>query len=129
MNIIQEENFEITTNADDKLYALFEYTLSRERRRNSEKDVNQLERNSFMLLNSSLSWIGTAASPLCSFYSSYLQQKCPNIKVKHISEQSSILRKLKRIGTSIKYVRPTLNLEHKLKVLAFADAPRSDKNG
>lgn len=87
INVTQNENFKITTNADDKLNSLYEFNLSRERRRDCEQDVNQLERRAFMSLNSSLSWIGSAASPMCSFYSSYLQQKCPNIKVKHIIEQ------------------------------------------
>lgn len=53
--------------------------------------IHSIENGAFVSINSSLGWIGIVMSPLCSFYSSYIQQKSPDIKVSHIIEQTNIL--------------------------------------
>ena len=97
INTVQEDDMTTHTDADDKLNALTEYAISRSRRKHFDQPMNPLEKWLFASTNSSLGWIGTAASPLCSFYASYLQQKSPNTLVRHIAEQQSIVRKLKKI--------------------------------
>lgn len=93
INVVQQENMTVETNSDDKIDSLFEYSISRYRQKQSECPANEIEKRSFMSLNSSLGWIGSAASPMCSYYSSYLQHRAPNVLVKHIVEQNNILRK------------------------------------
>lgn len=88
-----------------------------------------MEKSVFASANSSLGWIGTAASTFCSFYASYLQQKAPDLKVCNLIEQVNVLRKLKRLGTTIAYPRPTDQDMHKLSVLVFTDASRTDDVG
>ena len=129
INTVQSEDFTVATDADEKLEAVAEYPLTRQRRKECDDDVNVIEKGAFASVNSSLGWIGTAVSPLCSFYASYLQQKAPDIKVAHIIEQTNILRKLKKLGTVISYPRPTDNQQYGLSILVFSDASRIDENG
>ena len=128
INTTQDEDYTIATD-NDKLQAVMECPISRQRRKEPELEVNAIEKGTFASINSSLGWIGIAASPLCLFYSSYLQQKAPDIKVSHLVEQANIIRKLKKMGTTIKYPRPTDKKEYHLSILIFSDASRSDENG
>ena len=128
-NVIQLDDFTIEINAEDKMSSISQYEFSRQRRKQIEEPINYLEKNAFMSFNSTLGWIGSTVSPLCSFYSSYLQQKLPGTKVKHIIEQNSIIKKLQKQGTGIVYPRPPLNKEFQLSVVVFADASKSNENG
>ena len=94
INTRQDEDMTVATDADDNINALTEYALSRHRCKQCDQPINELERSFFASTNSSLGWISTAASPFCSFYSSYLQQKTPNTKVSHFVEQQNVLRKV-----------------------------------
>ncbi len=129
INISQNEDRSIDADADDKTKDLFEYSISKLRRKQYEEPMNAIEKSAFMSMNSSLGWIGSSASPLFSFYSSYLQQKNGDLKVKHIIEQNNIIKKLRKYGSTISCPRPPLKKEFKLKVLVFTDASRSDENG
>lgn len=64
INVVQHENMEIETNADDKIESLFEYVVFRHRRKQYDSLVNDVEKQSFMSMNSSHGWIDSAASPL-----------------------------------------------------------------
>lgn len=128
-NVIQNEDLSVIKNADVKLEGIFEYSVSRLRRKSQDSSLNMIEKRAYMSTNSSLGWIGTAASPICPFYTSHLQQKAPEIKVKHLIEQNNILKKLKKYGTTIAYPRPPLNVELPLSIVVFDDASRSDENG
>lgn len=75
IHYIQEEHMTMETNADDKLDDSAEYSLQRHRQKQFDTDVNQMDCSSYASTNSSIGWIKTAASPICSFYASYLQQK------------------------------------------------------
>lgn len=79
--------------------------------------------------NSSLALIGSAGSPLCSFYVSYLQQKAPEIRVCNLVEQRNIVKKLQKLGAFIGYPRPVDKRNYELTLLAFADALRTDAYG
>lgn len=129
INTVQHEDFTVATDADDKLESVSEYPITRQRRKDSDDDINAIEKSAFASVNSSLGWIGTAVSPLCAFYSSYLQQKAPEVKVSHLIEQSNILRKLKKLGTTISYPRPIDTQAYDLSVLVFSDASWTDENG
>lgn len=129
INTEQHEDLTVSTDADDKLKSLVELDISRSRRKEYDAGINEIERAAYASANSSLGWIGTAASPFCSFYSSYLQQKAPNTKVSHLVEQQVIIKKLKKLGTAISYPRPSDKCEQELTVLVFSDASRTDDRG
>lgn len=103
INTIQDDFFKIPTDTNNKIESL-----------------NEIE-NYFLdqLTNSSLGWIGTSASPFCSFYASYLQHKAPNTKISNLVDQQNIVRKLKRIGTKINYPRPKDNKFCDLRILTL----------
>lgn len=129
INIEQDEDNTITTDAEDKLNDLTEYCLSRTRRKQFGSSLNQIEKNHFASINSSLGWIGTAASPFCSFYASFLQQKTPDTNVSHLVDQINIVKKLQKLGTNICYPRPNDKKKYNLTVLAFADASKPNEYG
>lgn len=122
INSVQNSNYTIETDADDKLYAVTEYLFFRQRCKQFNQSLNQIERSEFSSANSTLGWIGTAASPFCSFYSSYLQLKAADQRVSHLVEQSNIVRKVKQLGTTIAYPRPLDKSHYELSVLVFSDA-------
>lgn len=126
INTIQNEYFTVDTDADDKLEAVTEYPITRPRRKQSDQELNKLEKSVFASVNSSIGWIGTASSPLCSFYSIYLQQKAPDVTAAHMCEQISIVRKLKKLGTTISYPRPTDKSRYEISILVFSDASLVD---
>ena len=106
-----------------------EYLFSRQRREQFEQPLNEVEKSVFGSTNSSLGYIGTATSPICSFYASYIQQKAPELKTCHLVEHVNIVRKLKKLGTTIAYTRPSDKCQYELSVLLFADASRIDDCG
>ena len=129
ISTIQNEDSTVATDADDKLEAFSKYIFTGQRRRECDDELNAIEKTAFASVNSSLGWIGMAASPLCSFYESYSQQKAPQIKISHLIEQINILRKLKKLNTKMSYPRPTDDQNYDLNVLVFSDASRTDENG
>lgn len=74
-NTSQDADMTVSTNADDKLNALTEHKMSRTRRKEIEKDVHAIEKAFYASTNSLLGWIGTEASPLGSFYATYLKTR------------------------------------------------------
>lgn len=116
---------ETEIHGDDKLSKLIDPTLSRLRRKEVKDPLNEMELAQFRSLNSQLSWLGTAASPLCAFTSSHLQQRMPNATVADAVAQQQMLRSLKRFGTSIRYVPPPPG-EHSISIICFADANKRD---
>lgn len=129
INNEQGDDSTIRTDADDKLNGLSEYYISRARRKQFKDALNPIERNHFASINSSLGWIGTAASPFCSFYALFLQQKNPETNVSHLVDQINIVKKLQKIGTQIHYPRPSDKNEYNLTVLPFADASKPNEYG
>lgn len=122
LSVIQEDDYTCSIHCDDKLNALESYPLTRIRRRHGEEKLNNIELSAFKSLNSSISWIGTTASPLCAFYSSYLQQRLPNCTLHDLISQSNALSLLKRNGTLTNYPRPKSGTTCSISLVAFADA-------
>ena len=106
LQIIQDTDFTIRIHGDSKLESLNCFPIDRRRRKQVLEKLNAVELKSFRSVNSSVGWLGTNASMLCSFYSSWLQQRAPNPKVQDLVDQINILKVLKRHGTSITYWRP-----------------------
>lgn len=106
INVIQEEDKTIQTNAEDKFNSLTEHYPSCPWRRQTNDIINDMERSHLASTNNYLDWIGMAASPLCSFHDSYLQQRAPDTKVTLIIDQINTVRKLRCAGTTIAYLRP-----------------------
>lgn len=113
INTFQMEYLTICTNADDKLDSLNEYCLTRISRKQNDAPVNDLQKSVFASTNSSFGWIWGASSPFCWFYASYLQQISPNIKVRHLTEQQTTLRKFKKLGKLLTTLDPRTNLNMK----------------
>lgn len=99
--MVQNDNISVQTNADEKINSLCEHTIPRYGRKHFECPLNEIKRRTFMSMNSSLGWIGSAASPVCSYYSSYMQQKDPNIVVNDMVEQNSLIMYPRNIRADI----------------------------
>jgi len=82
-----------------------------------------------MSINSSLGWLGIAASPFCAFYASYLQQKLPNACVSSLVSQVNALRLLKKLGSRIFFPRPEDGKKESVSIAVFADAGRTLDHG
>ena len=77
LSLFQHTDSSSTLDGDDKIYALEPFPLSRTSRRMKDYPMNAMEWSTFMSINSYFSWLGINSSPLCSFYSRYLQQQLP----------------------------------------------------
>lgn len=120
MNLVQSDDFTIEANEEEKMNAVSEYPISRPRRKEIEDKMYQIEQSTFSSVNSTLGWLGITACPFCVFfYSSYLQQKAPSLKMSNIVEQISIARNLKKIGRKIKHILPPDKNAHTLMYLYF----------
>ena len=124
LSIIQNPEFESSIDADEKLNALEPHPLYRARRRQHDDSLTPLEKSSYTSLNASINSIGTTASIVCAYYASYLQQCTPENCVNLLTTQSSILRKLKLLGTTTVYPPPPSGTDLKISVVMFADAGR-----
>ena len=87
LQVYQETNYSITIQADEKISSLECYPIFRERRRESSIPLNEIEKSSFRSVNSSIGWLGIAASPFCEFFASHLQQKVPHTTVRDLISQ------------------------------------------
>lgn len=95
--------------ADNKSNALECFILSSVRRRQCDSPMSVVEKFSFMSVNSSIGWLGVAASPLCAFYESHLQQRMSYHTVNALRSQSNYLLLLKKLGILIRYPAPPKN--------------------
>lgn len=129
LDLKQADYFTILTDAKDKLKNVDEYQLSQTRRKDFNDKLNAIEKSAFVLVNSSIGCIDTAASPFCSQYTPCLQQKVLDLMVSHLIEQVNILRKLNRIGAYMSYSRSIDFLQYAMTVLTLADAFKSTENG
>ena len=75
LQIIQDMDMTIRIHGDEKLESLNCFPIDRHRRKQVSEVLNHVELKSFRSVNSSIGWLGTNASLLCSFYSSLLQQR------------------------------------------------------
>lgn len=121
MILIQDETFQCSINADDKLMKLEPYSFTLLRRRDIDNPIDQIESSVFMSLNSSLGWLGLAASPICTFHASHPQQMLPTVSVAAVVAQSKAIRVPKRLFTAASYNRP-MGGSLPLCVTVFADA-------
>ena len=128
MTITQSDDYVITIHADDKLESMQPFPLTRLRRKEIDDALNDVELSAFRSLNSSIGWMGIAASPFCALTASYLQQKGPHPTVRDLVTQTNMLRTLKRLGSVIKFKTPSRG-EYDLSILLFADASRRIDHG
>lgn len=78
-NIEQDEAMVISKNTDEEINVLSEYALSRGQRKMSDEPMNEIEHTNFVSVSSSEGLIRSAASILCIFYASPLQNKDPQL--------------------------------------------------
>lgn len=74
--------------------------------------------------NTSLGWIGTAASPFHSVYAIHVKQKALERNVCDLIEQVNIVGKRNKLGKTVVYPGPTDKKQHKLSTLLFANTSR-----
>eukprot|EP00178_Gracilaria_changii_P027963 TRINITY_DN936_c0_g2_i2.p1 TRINITY_DN936_c0_g2~~TRINITY_DN936_c0_g2_i2.p1 ORF type:complete len:399 (+),score=36.11 TRINITY_DN936_c0_g2_i2:473-1669(+) len=128
LTVTQNEDFLVTVHGDDKLLSFEPFPIDRLRRRQVDQPLNQLGVRAFRSFNSSIGWLGIAASPFCAIASSLLQQKGPHVTVKDLVSQFNVLRNLKKRGTCSRYHRPPPG-SYPVSVLVFADASRTMDHG
>lgn len=117
LNIYQHEDYSVSINATDNIEALEPFPLSIIRRRKIEEPLNSIVTSSYTYLNSSIGWLGMAASRFCSFYASFLQQKIPALKVSDFISKDNSLRTIKKLGTSISFPRLTQSENHNFSII------------
>lgn len=122
---VKNYDMTISTDADDKLESVNEYSQTRIPRKQCDDQIIDFEKSIFASVNSFLRWIRSTASPFCSFYASYLQQTNPQTKAYHLVEQRTGQQKLSTFGPHINYPRPSDKTIYKLVSLAFADASKA----
>lgn len=123
-NITQHEDKTCVIDADDKLEKPESGFLTRLRRKDVDYKLNELEKITLMSINSSLGWLGTTVSPFCSAASSRLQQCLPDARVSALINQKAVMQELKRLGTSVRFGRPSDKNNYSISMLVFADAGR-----
>eukprot|EP00178_Gracilaria_changii_P001336 TRINITY_DN1187_c0_g1_i1.p1 TRINITY_DN1187_c0_g1~~TRINITY_DN1187_c0_g1_i1.p1 ORF type:complete len:639 (-),score=88.06 TRINITY_DN1187_c0_g1_i1:5196-7112(-) len=128
LTVCQKEDYTISIHGDEKLSSYEPYPIDRTRRKQQDEPLNAIELSAFRSLNSSIGWLGIAASPFCATASSVLQQKGPHVKVKDLVTQFNVLRNLKRRGSLCHYKVPPSGT-HPVSVLVFSDASRSIDHG
>lgn len=69
------------------------------------------------------------ASPFCSFYASYVQQKITNLKAPNLIEDQNIVKELKQNESTIAYPTQNDSIQYPASVLVFADASKSEAHG
>lgn len=101
MSKVQFDDFSSSISVDDKLHSIEALPLSRSRRRQCDSSLKSVEKSSFMTVNSSIAWLGIAASPFCAFYASHLQQKIPCVTLVATRVQINYFHIFKQFGTNI----------------------------
>jgi len=124
LTVTHNEDYTFTVHADEKIKDCEPYNLDRNRRKEIDEPANAVEIAAFRSIYGSIGWIGAAASPFCSFTSSYLQQRLPGVKVRDIITQVNMLRQIKRFGSVIQFKRPLDTKQYEISILIFADANR-----
>ena len=87
----------IRIHGDRKLEQLCCFPIDHRRYKQGTDCLNAVELKSFRSINSSIGWLGTNASLLCSFYSSWLQQRAPNPTIIDLTYQISVVKALKNM--------------------------------
>lgn len=87
LKIFQNDDYCTGIHVDEQFNAFECLPLSRIRRGQRYLSLNAIENSFFKSVNSPLGCHGIAASPLCAFYASYLQQKLPTLTVSSITSQ------------------------------------------
>ncbi len=129
LQVVQEKDLSICVDGNEKLNKIEPYPISNVRRKNYTEPLDQVEKHAFMSINSSLGWLGIAASPFCALYESYLQQKLPKANVETLLCQARHLKTLKKLGTTISFPRAPKGKEVPVSVVVFSDASRTDDRG
>lgn len=129
LTITQDDYYSTTIHGEEKLNMIESYPLSRTRRRQIDDKLNAVELKAFRSVNSKIGWLGLSASPFCSLYASYLQQRAPDPTVRDLITQVNALRLMKKFGSVIQFKRPDTHGPQTLSLLVFCDASRSKTHG
>lgn len=95
LKFLQENDISSRIDGDGKRNAILAHTSTLERRSQPEDTLNVVERSACMSSSTFFNCLGVTMRPLCSFYSSYLQQFLLENKVSLLSLQCNILRRIK----------------------------------
>ncbi len=128
LQISQDSDYSNMIHRDSKLEALNCYSISRQRGNMVSKELYEVELRSFRSVTSSIGWVGTNSSLFCALYSSWLQQNAPTPTVQDLISLINYVKQLKKLGTSISYLRPE-NGSYNVSVHFFADASHLSDHG
>lgn len=92
-----------------------------------DERLNEIDLKAFQSLNSSLGWLGVAASPFCAHAASVLQQKWFKVAIKDIITQVNILRPIKNMGSTCRLL--SVQSVKVISELVFSDASRKLDHG
>lgn len=95
LNRIQNEYFTFSIGGDKNLCAINPFPLSLVCWRQAKKQMNAIEWTAFISVNASIGWVGITVSVICSFYSSYFQQKLPEAHVSGLMPRGPTITILK----------------------------------
>lgn len=71
--VLQNEDFIVRTDDNDKLSAIVCHPLTRRKRHAVYESLNELEKKSLAYMNGAIGWLGFTVSPFCSLLSYLLQ--------------------------------------------------------
>lgn len=119
----------MTIDRHDKLSVLETNSISRNRRRETESYLENVESKAFSSINSSVDWPEITASLFCLLCASMFQQTVPAAIVADLWRQATRLKKLKRFDTTTCYNRLPKTLAHAVSLDVLSNAKRSGDSG
>lgn len=122
-SIVKDEQGSVTVSMQQYLDDVTYLAVCKLRRKELEKLVTPHELTDFKRLCGELIWLGCSVLPQAAFMASFLQQQLPHLKVKHLVEANSMLRHLKTLRASIRYLRPPSSTD--IIVKTYSDAARN----
>lgn len=95
IDLIKNGDYSVTIQADNKLNAIDLYHLCCTPGRQVSNAMNEVERWALMSISTCIGWFRITASPLSSFYISFLQQKISSCHVSALFRRFTALKGLK----------------------------------
>lgn len=103
--IRQDINGDVCISMDD--YAeFFPYLeMTHESRKHDKEKVTVQCYTVFKYFSVEIMWLGGGVSSQSSFFSSYLQQRTSNLRVRHSTQANKLLRQLKALPATLRYTK------------------------
>lgn len=127
--MVQNEDYTVTIDGDDKLQDIGAVPLARVRKRESCDSLASAEQSLIASVNSSVGWLGITVPPFCALFSRLFQHCAPDATVSTLRNQASRLNQPKDTGSLTSFKRPNEQLGHERSVVVICNAGRTSKAG